>query len=98
MRAGGGALVVILLAVVLAALVPLAYASPPDPTWFGGVWDDDDYDDVVVAAVQAVACVDSLAACEPKPELLPGFISLASRFHVVVVSADTPYQLRAPPA
>ncbi|TMQ15266.1 MAG: hypothetical protein E6K82_25800 [Candidatus Rokuibacteriota bacterium] len=56
----------VLLAVVLAALLPLAYASPPDPTWFGGLWDDDDYDDVVVAAVQAVACVDNLAAFEPK--------------------------------
>ncbi len=98
MRAGSGVLVAILLAVVLAALLPLAYASPPDPTWLGGVWDDADYDDVVVAAIQAVASVDSLTVFEPKPRLLPGFVSLPPRLNVGLVSADTPYQLRAPPA
>src|SRR5438132_12319955 len=34
--------------------------DPPDPTWFAGLWDDDDYDDVVLAAVQAVASAEVL--------------------------------------
>ncbi len=32
---------------ILALLVPLAYASPPDPTWIPGLYDNADYDDVV---------------------------------------------------
>src|SRR5262249_38651680 len=32
---------------IVLGLVPLAYASPPDPTWIPGVYDDDDYADVV---------------------------------------------------
>jgi hypothetical protein len=32
---------------VVLVLVPLAHASPPDPTWIPGLYDDADYDDVV---------------------------------------------------
>ncbi len=32
---------------ILTALVPLAYASPPDPTWIAGIYDNADYDEVV---------------------------------------------------
>ena len=32
---------------IFAVLLPLAYASPPDPTWVAGIYDDADYDDVV---------------------------------------------------
>jgi hypothetical protein len=41
------------LAVLLAlcALVPLAYASPPDPAWIGGIYDAADSDDQVLAAM-----------------------------------------------
>lgn len=39
-------LALILLALLL-TLSPLAYASPPDPTWIHGLWDDDDFDNVV---------------------------------------------------
>lgn len=34
----------------LIALIPLAHASPPDPTWLWGVWDDADHDNVVILA------------------------------------------------
>jgi len=37
----------------ICALVPLAYASPPDPAWIGGIYDDADFDDVVVAVTGA---------------------------------------------
>jgi hypothetical protein len=97
MRADGGVIVIVLLALALAALLPLAYASPPDPTWLAGYWDDDDYDDVVLAAVQTVASVDRLTILELKPELLPGFIPPLLRPLVVVLSVETPYQHRAPP-
>src|SRR5262245_15930753 len=34
-------------AAILAVLVPVAYASPPDPSWIPGIYDYHDYDDVV---------------------------------------------------
>ena len=39
-------LVLFFIACVL-TLTPLAYASPPDPTWQLGFFDDDDFDEVV---------------------------------------------------
>jgi hypothetical protein len=97
MRARRTVLTGLLLAVVLASLLPLAYATPPDPTWLAGYWDDDDYDDVVLAVVQAVASVDRLAVLEPKPELLPGFISPIVPLLTVVRPVENLSQLRAPP-
>jgi len=39
-----------MLLVTLLALIPLASASPPDETWFAGIYDNGDYDDVVITA------------------------------------------------
>src|SRR2546428_13781914 len=49
------AFVVSFLLAALALLVPLADASPPDPTYLGGIWDDGDYDDVVIVATSSTA-------------------------------------------
>ncbi len=43
-------LLVTILAATVAWLAPLAHASPPDPTWEGGVYDGADYDDVILLA------------------------------------------------
>jgi hypothetical protein len=43
-------LIAMLLVAALCALVPLAFASPPDPLWIGGVYDAGDPDDAIVAA------------------------------------------------
>jgi hypothetical protein len=48
-----GRLVAMLLAVPLLALVPLAHASPPDPSWISGLYDDADHDDAVIAITDA---------------------------------------------
>ena len=45
-RASLNGLVLFLIACAL-TLTPLAYASPPDPTWQLGFFDDDDFDEVV---------------------------------------------------
>ena len=36
---------------VLATLVPLAWASPVDPTWFAGLYDNGDSDEAVLRAL-----------------------------------------------
>ena len=37
-----GRLLLLLLAGVIVVLTPLAYASPPDPSWIRGLYDDAD--------------------------------------------------------
>src|SRR2546425_7611117 len=49
-----GRLVAMLGAVALVALVPLAHASPPDPTWIPGLYDNADHDDAVLAGTEGV--------------------------------------------
>jgi hypothetical protein len=39
--------VVLFFIACILTLTPLAYASPPDPTWQLGFFDDDDFDEVV---------------------------------------------------
>jgi hypothetical protein len=41
------------------ALLPLAHASPPDPTWVPGVWDDEDQDEVAILATSASGIADA---------------------------------------
>jgi hypothetical protein len=48
-------LVAVVLVLGLCALTPLCHASPPDPTWIGGLYDGADYDDVVLEVIGAVA-------------------------------------------
>jgi len=38
---------VLALLIALTTIIPLAYASPADPTWIAGIYDNADYDDVV---------------------------------------------------
>ncbi len=82
----------------LVALIPLAYASPPDQTWLGGLYDDADFDDVVLAITSAAG------AFEPAPlSLLSPLAALAG----VVLPAERAgiagaefgaSSIRAPPA
>ncbi len=44
---------VLALLVALVGLVPLAHASPIDPTWLPGIYDEGDHDDVVLALMSA---------------------------------------------
>jgi len=67
-----GRALVLLLLVCLASLTPLAYASPPDPTWVEGFFDDLDFDDVVVSISWAAWAVDA----DPLPSLAPVPVSV----------------------
>jgi len=56
------ALLVALLA-ALVALTPLAYATPPDPTWVSGFFDDDDNDNGVFLVTSSLAALDPFPLC-----------------------------------
>jgi hypothetical protein len=76
--------------VLLAALVtltPLAYASPPDPTWISGVFDGDDNDDGVFLVTSSTAAVDPFPLCAWHPIVL-SWPALVPQDGVV---ASTPY-------
>ena len=57
-----GRLVVMLLGGALVTLVPLAHASPPDPTWIAGLYDDADHDDAVMAITDSNGSAERDAA------------------------------------
>jgi len=48
-------------------IVPLAWASPTDPTWIKGVYDDADFDDVVAYLTSSTFAIPAL----PLHDLLP---------------------------
>jgi hypothetical protein len=81
----------LLLFVCLTSLTPLAYASPPDPTWIEGMYDDADGDDVVVS-LYAAAWVVQLA---PLTTLAPLFVAVP--FGPPNVSRIVSRDLRATP-
>jgi hypothetical protein len=59
-------LAVMLLSAV-ATLAPLAYATPPDPTWIAGLWDDDDHDDVIALVTSLGGAIEPQRSCYGKP-------------------------------
>jgi len=85
----------LLLALIL--LTPLAYESPPDPSWVSGIYDGADYDDVVILITSAVGAVSSYLLTELRP-LHPPATRIAP---LVPVAAFAPpsesFQPRAPP-
>ena len=57
-------IVALLVVGFLTAIVPLAYASPPDPTWIAwgpGIYDNADFDDVILLIVSADATASPAA-------------------------------------
>ena len=58
-----------LLTLLIIVPITLAHASPPDQTWFAGVYDQADFDDVVGLLTSALEAADSTIAPEPGPRL-----------------------------
>lgn len=90
--------VLLVLAACITVLTPLAYASPPDPSWIKGVYDDDDFDNVVVIVTSGVGAVASQPPCDVDPSQ----VAVASATPADESAVSTPAlwspQTRAPPA
>ena len=85
------------LLVALLALTPVAYASPPDQTWFPGLYDDDDFDNVILFIATNLGTVESDgASCSRPVEIVVGFVAPASPF-TVAASPLSSGPSRAPP-
>jgi len=82
---------------ILVALVPLADASPPDPSWLAGIYDAADFDEVVVAVISAAGTVSSIVLPSPNPGEIPTG-TVKPRNAVLLVGAHSfTFTIRAPP-
>jgi len=90
--------VVMLLVVALGALAPLAFASPPDPLWIGGIFDGGDSDDVVVAATSTEATADGAPLREVEVVLVAGAAVVPADFAAPIHPLFPARPGRAPPA
>src|SRR5260370_17258932 len=74
-----------LLLMAISVITPLAFASPPDPSWVQGIYDDADFDDVVVFIASGAAVVEVFLQLDlrlvlplaghtapPEPDAVPG--------------------------
>ena len=91
----GIALVFLLLA-CLGSVTPLAYASPPDPTWMDGIYDDDG-DDVIVSVTSATWAVELGQDACSTPRLVAVSLDLPGAPRLLSVAVRRAFLGRAPP-
>ena len=92
-----GALSLLVVASIV-ALTPMAYASPPDPSWVRGMYDDADFDDVVNYITSASSVVSGLTVSSLHPLsvlIVPETPLVEDVVPLVPLSA---HHLRSPPA
>ena len=85
------------LLLALALLTPLAYVSPPDPSWVSGIYDGADYDDVVILITSAVGAVSSCLLTELRPLHFPATRVAPLVPGVAFAPPSESFQPRAPP-
>jgi hypothetical protein len=96
-RMSARAVIVRVLLLAIVSLTPMAFASPPDPTWLPGLYDDGDYDDVVLLITSGGGVADMCPLEDARP-ILDVVAALAPR-HEPQASARIPARrsTRAPP-
>jgi len=87
----------LLLVGVLVSVTPLAYTSPPDPSWIGGIYDGGDFDDVMVFIVSAAALGEPVVSANARPApIVMGCAPQTSKIPIPR-SAFSSNPVRAPP-
>ena len=71
------------------ALTSLCYASPPDQTWIGGLYDDADHDDIVLEILDTSAVPSVVVTHVLAPD------SIRATFSVTPPAAPRPLGLTA---
>jgi len=95
-RVGSACLTVLLWALVV-GLPALAYASPPDPSWFRGVYDDADFDDIVCLIIASSGLVDAISSTSRSPHFVLAAAELPQNERSTASFSLTSPQPRAPP-
>ena len=82
---------------VLVALTPLAYATPPDPSWIRGLYDGADFDEVVVLLTGDAGIVQPFPLRDVWPLLVPvGAVPQIEAAHAAIPAFGA-NPARAPP-
>src|SRR5262245_63238836 len=95
-RVGSACLKVLLWALVV-GLPLLTYASPPDPSWFRGVYDDADFDDIVCLIIASSGLVDAISSTSRSPHFVLATAELPQNERSTASFSLTSPQPRAPP-
>ena len=82
----------------LVALVPLANASPPDPTWIPGIYDDADFDDVIGLVELGAGLVVSVDPTDARPVPRPAVASVLPPEQAPASPSADALHARPPPA
>jgi hypothetical protein len=78
-------------------LRPMAFASPPDQSWLGGLFDDADYDDVILLITGACPATVSVATGPPTPTLIVVYVLAPSSARSASDAFLRSHDTRAPP-
>ena len=87
----------VLIVAVVGAVVPMASATPPDPTWIAGLYDNADYDDVILFITGGLGAVQPTLAWSPCVVALVVRLAPASDTPVPDLAPDASGPSRAPP-
>jgi hypothetical protein len=77
---------------LLVVLTPLAFASPPDPSWIRGIYDDADFDDVIVFLTSGGGVVEPSSS-----DVVPWQVAVADVFQAAEEPRSAPALYSKPP-
>ena len=83
---------------VIALLTPIAYASPPDPSWIRGVYDGGDFDDIIVLVTSGAGIVDPAWLTELRPLPPPAILPVQRADSFAAAPSPSSLHSRAPPS
>ena len=85
------------LVALMVVLTPMAWASPIDPSWIGGVYDDRDFDDVVSYLTSGTLAVPALPAADLSPIFAPAASEVVPDQQLGAAPFLASNETRAPP-
>jgi hypothetical protein len=90
-------LVVLAVIVVWTLTPPLGFASLPDQTWLGGLWDAADDDDAILEVQSTVGTVETFVNISTRTLLVPTWFTPPPLVTAAVPAPFPPNQTRGPP-
>ena len=83
--------------VVVLVLGPMAFSSPPDQLWLGGIWDDDDWGDVSLFMTAHSPALSAMAVWDAAPVSSSVVFVVESDERVTAAPLLPSHDTRAPP-
>ena len=81
----------------LLLLAPLAYASPPDPSWISGFYDDADFDNIIGLITSDAGVIELFGAGDNGPAEVVIATVVCSEQEPTLCLSSSSDAIRAPP-